>query len=186
MTGMPTHPINSGNRSSVDEYLSLVDARVLTPLRSEAVQQSCSTTLLLVFAAFDALGKLTHPKNTAGPGERFRHFLSFVGTDYEQRSTELWKLRNALAHNVINVESYLSSTEHEGWTHLEMVVGSGLLYVNSRQASRDLREAFGRVKTKLATDEDAARRAASCFGSTTRRGRWMTVHLRLRRRRFSS
>jgi hypothetical protein len=161
MNSTGEHPFDTDNRSPVDEYLNVVETRVLTALSSEAVQQSCSTTLLLIFAAFDALGKLTHPEASAGPGLRFRHFLSFVGKDYEARSKELWKLRNALIHNVINVESYLSSTELEGWAHLQMIGGSGLIYVNSRQASRDLVEAFSRVKTMIATSEDAAQRAGS-------------------------
>ena len=155
-----TDSFDSENRSKVDEYLDLVEARVLTALSSEAVQQSCSTTLLLVFATVDALGKLTHPRAKAKAGVRFRHFLDFLGTGYKERSEELWKLRNALVHNVINVESYLSSTELEGWEHLQRVGGSGLIYVNSRIVSRDLKEAFGRVKTLLATDKGAAQRAA--------------------------
>jgi len=51
-------PCNAHNRSKVAKYLDLVEARVLKPLASEAVQRSCSTTLLLVFATIDALGKL--------------------------------------------------------------------------------------------------------------------------------
>jgi hypothetical protein len=91
------------SRSKVAEYLDLVETRVLRPLSSDAVQNSCSTTLLLVFATIDALGKLTHPDLNAKAGPRFRKFLSFLGTGYQERSTELWKLRNALVHNVMGV-----------------------------------------------------------------------------------
>ncbi len=58
MGGTRIDPYDTENRSKVGEYLDLVEARVLKPLASEAVQQSCSTTLLLVFATVDALGKL--------------------------------------------------------------------------------------------------------------------------------
>ena len=153
------NPYDTEKRSKVAEYLDLVETRILGPLSSEAVQQSCSTTLLLVFATIDALGKLTHPDAEARPGVRFREFLGFLGAVYKERSEELWKLRNALVHNVINVESYLSSTEREGWVHLKMIGGNGLIYVNTRLASSDLREAFGRVRKLLATDQAAAQRA---------------------------
>ena len=52
-----------------------------------------------------------------------------MGTPYERRSRELWKLRNALVHNAINVESYLSSAELEGWVHLQRIGGGRLIYV---------------------------------------------------------
>ena len=61
-------PFDTENRSKVSEYLDLVDVRVLTALSCEAVQRSCSTTLLLVFATVDALGKLTHASAKANPG----------------------------------------------------------------------------------------------------------------------
>ncbi len=153
--------MNGMCRSKVAEYLNLVEARVLSPLRSEAVQRSCSTTLLLVFATIDALGKLLHPDSDARPGERFKYFLRFLGTEYEERRNELWKLRTALVHNAINVESYLSSTEREGWAHLQMIGGSGLIYVDTGLTSRDLVEAFWRVKEMLATDSATAQRAAA-------------------------
>ncbi len=160
MNGECVNSTRPENRSKVDEYLSLVETRVLKALFSNAVQQSCSTTLLLAFATVDALGKLTNPQAKAGVGERFRYFLGFMGVGYKERAEELWKLRNALVHNVINVESYLSSTDIEGWAHLQTVGGSGLIYVNTSLLSSDLKEAFGRVKSLLATDTGAAQRAA--------------------------
>lgn len=153
-------PYDTENRSKVAEYLDLVESRVLRPLSCDAVQRSCSTTLLLVFAAIDALGKLTDEDGKASVRVRFQDFLGFMGVEYKERSTELWKLRNALVHNAINVESYLSSTELAGWAHLKRIGGSGLIYLNTGLASRDLVEAFGRVKTLLATDKRAAQRAA--------------------------
>lgn len=154
-------PYDTESRSKVGEYLDLVEARVLKPLASEAVQQSCSTTLLLLFATVDALGKLIDRNARAGPSVRFRTFLKFMGAEYEKRCEELWKLRNALVHNAINVESYLSSTELQGWAHLKRIGGSGLIYVNTGLASRDLVEAFRRVKALLHTDDVVARRAAA-------------------------
>jgi hypothetical protein len=148
------------DKTRLETYLELVEARIFPALASDGVQNSCSTTLLLVFAAVDALGKLTHRNDKAAPGERFREFLGSLGTRYEDCSDDLWKLRNALAHNVINVESYLSSVELEGWTHLQSVGPEGLLYVNTRQMSSDLRLAFAALRVKLATDAGAARSAA--------------------------
>jgi len=155
-----TNSAECEDKSKVEQYLALVETRVLKALSSDAVQQSCSTTLLLAFATVDALGKLTHPRAKAGVGERFQYFLDFMGTGYGERAEELWKLRNALVHNVINVESYLSSTDIEGWAHLQTLGGSGLIYVNTSLLSSDLKNAFGRVKDLLATDNSAAQRAA--------------------------
>ena len=155
-----TNSAERENKSKVDQYLDLVETRVLKALSSDAVQQSCSTTLLLAFSTVDALGKLTHPRAKAGVGERFQYFLDFMGTGYGERAEELWKLRNALVHSVINVEWYLSSTDIEGWAHVQTLGGSCLIYVNTGLLSSDLKEAFGRVKTLLATDNGAAQRAA--------------------------
>jgi len=154
------NPYNTENRSKVSEYLNLVETRILKPLDFEAVQQSCSTTLLLVFATIDALGKLIDLNDRAGPKDRFRTFLSFMGAEYEECYEELWKLRKSLVHNAINVESYLSSTELQGWAHLKRIGGSGLIYVNTGLFSHDLLEAFGRLKVLLNTDEAVALRAA--------------------------
>jgi hypothetical protein len=108
-----TGSLQGDSRAKVDAYLDLVETRVFHALSSKAVQKSCSTTLLLVFATVDALGKLTHPNAKARPGDRFRHSLQFLGAPYKARAKKLWKLRNALVHNVINVESYLSPKELE-------------------------------------------------------------------------
>jgi hypothetical protein len=148
------------DRARIETYLDLVQGRIFPALTSDAVQNSCSITLLLIFAAVDALGKLTHPNHKAAPGERFREFLESLGMRYKDCADDLWKLRNALAHNAINVESYLSSVELEGWTHLQSVGPEGLLYVNTRQMSGDLRQAFGALRARLATDLRGAQSAA--------------------------
>jgi hypothetical protein len=147
--------------AKVVQYLRLVQTRILRALSTEAVQQSCSTTLLLGFAIVDALGKLTHPNAKAGAGSRFKYFLAFLGPRYKLRVKEIWELRNALVHNAINVESYLSSVDIEGWTHLQTVGGTGLIYLNTAQVSTDLRNAFERVKALFAGDNDATRSAAA-------------------------
>ena len=155
-----TAAYDAENSAKLTEYLDLIAARVLKPLESDAVQKSCSTTLLLVFATVDALGGLIHPHDDAGNGERSRAFFRFMGPEYAKRFKELWRLRNALVHNAINVESYLSSTELEGWAHLKRIGGSGLIYVNTGLARRDLLEAFRRVRVLFEKDGAAANRAA--------------------------
>jgi len=147
--------------SKLAKYLELIAARVLKPLESPAVQESCCTTLMLVFAAVDALGGLIHPEEDAGNADRSREFLRrFMGVEYARRFKELWKLRNALVHNAVNVECYLSSTELQGWAHLKRIGGTGLIYVNTGFASRDLLDGFRRLTAWFATDAAAAARAA--------------------------
>jgi len=161
MSDASTGSAEQQETAKVDQYLRLVETRILRALFSEAVQQSCSTTLLLGFATIDALGKLTHPNVRAGAGLRFKYFLGFLGATYKLRANELWTLRNALVHNAINVESYLSSVDIEGWTHLETLGGTGLIYINTSLFTADLKNAFERTKALFASDGSAIRSAAA-------------------------
>jgi hypothetical protein len=160
MNDGPAFSRDGEKTSKLGTYLDLIAARALKPLESEVVQNSCSTTLLLVFATVDALGGLIHKNDEAGNKERSREFFRFMGVEYAERFEQLWNLRNALIHNAMNVESYLSSTEMEGWAHLKRIGGSGLIYVNTGFASRDLFGAFRRVRSLFEEDSEAATRAA--------------------------
>jgi hypothetical protein len=160
MKDLQSPPLDDEKNSKLVAYLDLIGTRVLKPLESEVVQNSCSTTLLLVFAAVDALGGLIHEKDDAGNKERSHEFFRFMGVKYAERFELLWALRNALAHNAINVESYLSSTELEGWAHLDRIGGNRLIYVDTGLVSRDLLDAFHRVRSWFEEDPVAALRAA--------------------------
>ncbi len=153
-------PFDEEKISRLDAYLDLIGARVLKRLELEAVRKSCSATLLLLFAAVDALGGLIHEEDDAGNKERSRAFFRFIDAKYAERFELLWALRNALVHNAINVESYLSSTELEGWAHLDWIGRSRRIYVHTGLASRDLLDAFRRVRSKFEEDPAAALRAA--------------------------
>lgn len=152
--------MSNDDREKLTEYLDLIEARILGPLQSEAVRGSCCTTLLLFFAAADALGALIEPDDQAGNGERSETFFRFMGATYEAAFSRLWRLRNALVHSAANVESYLSSTEMEGWVHLSRTGPTGLLYVNTDIAARDLVTAFRRVRRTFEQDAAMAIRAA--------------------------
>jgi hypothetical protein len=156
-----TMPLPDQEAAKIDKYLGLVETRILRALSVEAVQESCSTVLLLAFATIDALGKLTHPDADARPGVRFKYFLALLGPAYKSRSAQLWKLRNALVHNAINVESFLSSVDIEGWAHLQTLGGTGLIYINTSQFTADLKAAFQRIKARLVSNGQAARLAAA-------------------------
>ena len=87
--------------------------------------------------------------------------MDFLGAKYKLRAKELWTLRNALVHNAINVESYLSSVDIEGWTHLETLGGTGLIYINTSLFTADLKSAFEQIKALFSSDGSAALSAAA-------------------------
>ncbi len=44
----------SGTDAKIDEYFSLIQDRIVSPIENTEVRQSCTATLLLLFAAIDA------------------------------------------------------------------------------------------------------------------------------------
>ena len=90
----------------IEEYLKVIEERILAPIQTTEVRQSCTASLLLLFAAIDWLAKLIHPNKNAEVGERIRTFLNYMGGDYAVNKKEIYDLRNSLVHNAINVESF--------------------------------------------------------------------------------
>jgi len=139
-------------RAKVDAYLNMIMEHVVQPINRTDLKESCTATILLIFAAIDGLGKLTHPRCDAQPGKRFRHYLScYMGGEYTRRQDALYKLRCSLAHNALNFSSFISKTEMGEPHHLKYDTALGFLFVSSTVLFRDfcaslsrLREAFDR------------------------------------------
>jgi hypothetical protein len=51
------------DKDKIDEYLHVIDERILAPIQKTEVRYYCTATLLLLFAAIDGLGKLLHLNN---------------------------------------------------------------------------------------------------------------------------
>jgi hypothetical protein len=97
---------------------------VIHPLETSGVGESCFAAALLVFGAMDGLGKLIHPDDTAGAGERFKLFLQRMGTAYAAIENDLWRLRNSLAHNAMSIACFMSKTDDARGEHLARIMAS--------------------------------------------------------------
>ena len=132
----------SQDQAKVEEYLRIIRERIMAPIQNTEIQNSCTATLLLLFAAIDGLGKLIHHDDDAGVTRRIKEFLNYMGGDYKIRKKELSRLRNSLVHNAINVESYLSQTETASGQHLKKIGAAGFIYVNTMIMYKDFEDAF--------------------------------------------
>jgi len=152
---------NSDEHDKIDEYLHVIESRIVEPIQKADICRYCTATLLLLFAAIDGLGKLIHDNPKAQPSERIRAFLDYMGDNYAKRKKELVGLRRSLVHNAINVASYLSQTEIGSDKHLKRIGSGGFIYVNTSVMYNDFVRAFERLREDIKSDEQIMRRAAS-------------------------
>jgi len=145
----------------VDEFLSIIQNRIVSPIENTDISQSCTATLLLLFAAFDGLGGLLHLEPDAGNNERIRCFLDYMGGAYAAKKKQLLALRHGLMHTAVNVESFLSKTEMTVGQHLKRIGASGFLYVNTTVIYKDFATAFAKFRAELATNSELMERASS-------------------------
>jgi hypothetical protein len=146
---------------ALDAYLRLIEERILAPIEKTGVRESCTATLLLLFAAIDGVGKLLDDDDHAGSNKRIKTFLGYMGGDYEVQKNKLLGLRNSLAHSAINVESFLSRTETPIDQHLTRVGGVDFIYVNTVIMYKDFATAFARFCDDLKSDPALLNRAVS-------------------------
>lgn len=151
---------SSEDQEKIDEYLSIIQERIVAPIQVTGLQGYCAATLLLLFAAIDGLGKLLDPDSAAGSNQRIRGFLTYMDGDYAARTKELLDLRHSLVHNAINVESFLSHTEIGGDQHLKKLGAAGFLYVNTVTMHKDFMDAFRRFRAEIQRDPVLMKRAA--------------------------
>ena len=145
----------------VQEYFNVIENNIIKFIKNACIDQSCITTILLVFAVADSLGKLTHPNSNATSGERFKFLISKFGKKYEDKKNKLWKLRNSLAHNALNVEVFLSMTELGEEHHLEDVNAPGQIYINTKVLFDDFCSLFNSEKLRIIGNNSALTQAGS-------------------------
>lgn len=150
----------SEDQMRIDEYLRIIKERILVPIEKTDIHQSCTATLLLLFAAIDGLGKLLHPNAKARPKQKILCFLEYMGGDYAINKNILWDLRNSLVHNAINAESFLSMTEIGSEYHLKIFGAAGFVYVNTRRMFSDFVEAYNRFCNDIDDDPELMRQVA--------------------------
>lgn len=152
------------DRKNVEEYLGIIEERIVKPIRETDIAQYCTATLLLLFPAMDALGKLIHPtKDKPSHRECIKEFCRYMGNEYLECESLLYDLRNALVHNAINVASFMRSVEEEGHEHkhLDVLYEEGdFLVVNTSVMFKDFCEAIGRLREEIVRDEELLKRMA--------------------------
>jgi len=151
----------SQDQDKIDEYLGIIQERILSPIQNTELRHYCTATLLLLFAAIDGLGKSLDPDDTAGSNRRIRGFLDYMGGDYAVYKKELLDLRHSLVHNAINVESFLSNTEIGDDQHLKRMGAAGFIYVNTSVMYTDFVDAFRRFRAGIQHDPAMLKRAAN-------------------------
>jgi hypothetical protein len=140
---------NSFETEKIEEYFRVIEQRILGPIQKSEIHRYCTATLLLLFAGIDGLGKLIHPDKNAGCEKRIRAFLSYMGSNYRTREKELYKLRNSLVHNAINVASFMSQTEMGSDQHLKRISSADIIYVNTTIMCHDFVRAFERLREEF-------------------------------------
>lgn len=144
--------MNDYDHSATQEYLRVVREHVIRPLDTTGVADSCFAAAILIFAAIDGLGKLTHPNSKASHGDGFKSFLPRLGESYGNCSKELWQLRNSLAHNAMNVACFMSKTEDARGEHLEEY--QGYVFVHTGSLLDDFRSAVDSLEQQFRTDDN--------------------------------
>ena len=135
-------------------FLNLLKERTINPIENWGIKESCTATLLLLFAAVDSLSKITcrdsdyelHKKKR-GNKDRFTGFISEVmGNKYAVRSNDIYDLRNDIVHTGINTKVILSkSLDHN--KHLQLFDKS--LWINSNQFLDDFKKAIDKIKNDI-------------------------------------
>jgi hypothetical protein len=149
------------DEKKVEAYFDIIENHVINFIQSSCLNESCITTLLLIFASVDSLGKLIHPNPDAKSGERFKYIISKFGTLYDQRKDKIWALRNSLAHNALNVAVFLSRTQIGEEHHLEDVSAPGKIYINTKLFFKDFLNFYNSEKARILSDASNLTQAAS-------------------------
>jgi hypothetical protein len=139
----------------IDEFFALLEQRTINSIDANLpIKESCTATLLLIFAVIDSLSKITCDETQYAPflknrrGDRDR-FLNFLQNDmrhsYATFKEQLYDLRCDVVHTGINAKVILSKDIHA--SHLEEV--DGHLWINTSQFLDDLKETVREIRRKI-------------------------------------
>jgi len=156
---MPTNVVAHYPGSKTAEYMHVIQEHVVRPLRDTAVAESCFAAAMLIFGAVDGLGRLVHRDADAGAGQRFRFFVARLGKNYARRKAALWRLRNSLAHNSMNVASFMSKTAEARGEHLEEFCGC--VFVHTKELLAHFENALIQLESEFNTNPVLFQRAES-------------------------
>jgi len=140
--------------TKIDIFLNFIEKRIIEPINKTDIGESCTATLLLIFAAIDSLSKITCGdnefelyKNGKGNRVRFTGFLEDVmDKKYKNFKGRIYSLRNDIVHTGINAKVILCKNPQDS-KHLQEV--NGYLWINTEQFFDDFTEMFGKIKSNI-------------------------------------
>jgi hypothetical protein len=150
----------------IADFLGLLEKRTIDPIDADIkIKESCTATLLLIFAVIDSLSKITCTdaeytqfRHKTGNKVRFTNFLeNLMGHSYAQLKDRLYDLRNDIVHTGINAKVILSKDKHAH--HLEEVNGD--LWINTSQFLDDLKETVKQIRQNIEAQGTYFRNAAN-------------------------
>lgn len=138
------------------DFIDTLKGRTIHRIDNSDIKESCTATLLLIFAALDSLSKITcseqefeaFKRRERGENRaRFTGFLDKVmGDKYTKFKCEIYELRNDIVHTGINQKTILSKSSHDN-RHLEEV--NGALWINTKQFLDDFKLAVEQICTNI-------------------------------------
>lgn len=155
---------NVDDIEKIDEYFKVIDDRIISTIQNTDVKKSCTATLALLFAAIDGLGQLScKDEDYEKAGKRFKVFLKRMGQNYEGKSDIIWKIRNSLIHNGVNLESYMYATSEGDFAfeHLSTPGPNGFLYIDTTQFFSDFCQAKRQLREEINKSDEILKRAAN-------------------------
>ena len=137
-------------------FINLLEKRTINSIDNLDIKESCTATLLLLFAAVDSLSKITcsddqydlYKKNKGGNKSRFKGFLDKVmGNEYAVCKDDIYELRNDIVHTGINTNVILSKSQD----HKKHLIKSsdGYLWINTNQFLDDVKKAIEQIKNDI-------------------------------------
>lgn len=149
----------TNDMSKINQYFDLLEKRLIYPIEDMNIVESCTATLLLLFAAIDSLSKISCCcsdyqlyKEKKGWRNRFKGFLKLMGSNYETYAKCLCDLRNDLVHTGMNVKILMSKNPGTKGDHLQKK--KGYLYLNTRQFMEDFNAKKEEIKKSIISKDE--------------------------------
>ena len=142
------------------EFLDLLKIRTIDQIHNSDIIESCTATLLLIFAAIDALSKITcddklyedYKLHHRGCKERFEHYLSeHMRGRYDTFKTQIYDLRCDIVHTGIGTKVILSKNQDDT-RHLEQK--DDCLWINTRRFLDDFKNSIKEVEKRVHRGSD--------------------------------
>lgn len=138
-------------KKKFNNYTNLLEKRTINSIDNLNIKESCTATLLLLFAAVDSLSKITCCDDDYGLSKkdgnkrRFKGFLDKVmRNNYAVYKDDIYKLRNNIVHTGINTKVILSKNQD----HLVKST-DGYLWINTNQFLDDFKIAIEQIKNDI-------------------------------------